>query len=107
MDVVWLKRDVRLLDHGPFAAVAKESDRKVCILYLYEPDQLSHQKVHGSHLHFINKSLYLLDCILSGESKVEKELVYKDELKFITVCYGECVDIFQKLHSIHPIKNIY
>ena len=107
MDVVWLKRDVRLLDHGPFAAVAKESDRKICILYLYEPDQLSQPTVHGSQLHFINEGLYSLDCKLSGRSKVDKDLLYKDELKCITVCYGECVDIFQKLHSIHPIKNIY
>ena len=48
LDVVWLKRDVRLHDHGPLHT-ASTSGRRFLILFIYEPDQLAHHSVHGSH----------------------------------------------------------
>lgn len=54
MDVVWLKRDVRLHDHGPFAEVFKNNRPFFVVLYLYEPSQLSEPTVHGSHVQFVN-----------------------------------------------------
>jgi deoxyribodipyrimidine photolyase len=65
MDVVWLKRDVRLHDHGPLSAIAQRTDRKVCILYLYEPGQPREPSVHGSHIAFFNEGLLDLDPIIS------------------------------------------
>lgn len=67
MDVVWLKRDIRLHDHGPFEEISK-SNNPFCIIYLFEPDQLSEPTVHGSHVSFINESLVDLDLLLSGAS---------------------------------------
>ncbi|KAK3254665.1 hypothetical protein CYMTET_36128 [Cymbomonas tetramitiformis] len=61
MDVVWIKRDARLHDHGPFAHVGA---RPFCVLYCYEPDQLAHHSVHGSHIGFINEGLQDLDNAL-------------------------------------------
>ena len=50
MDVVWLKKDCRLIDHAPLHYIASSSSNRPCIiLYLYEPDQLSEKTVHGSH----------------------------------------------------------
>ena len=60
IDVVWLKKDVRLHDHGPLRA-ASSSKRKFAIIYIYEPDQLSHHSVHGSHVHFANEGIVDLD----------------------------------------------
>ena len=42
IDVVWLKHDVRLHDHGPLSLLARDnaSSRPCIILYLYEPDQV-------------------------------------------------------------------
>ena len=79
IDVVWLKRDVRLIDHGPLSEVLTEArtvaaaqtpmgcnnttkqqqqqQRKFVILYLYEPDQLREPTVHGSHLRFVHEGL--------------------------------------------------
>ena len=50
MDVVWLKRDLRIHDHGPFAEIIK-SNNPFCILYLFEPDQLSEPKAINRVLH--------------------------------------------------------
>lgn len=36
IDVVWLKKDVRLHDHAPLAA-ACTSGRKFAVVYIYEP----------------------------------------------------------------------
>ena len=44
MDVVWLKRDARLHDHGPIAD-AQASGRPWLLLYIYEPDMLAHKTV--------------------------------------------------------------
>jgi deoxyribodipyrimidine photolyase len=81
IDVVWLKRDVRLIDHGPLSEVLagatraaatqipkgcnnsnsdttkQQQQRKFVILYLYEPDQLREPTVHGSHLRFMHEGL--------------------------------------------------
>ncbi len=56
MDVVWMKKDVRLRDHAPLVEAA-ESGRDFLLLYVYEPDQLSHHSVHGSHVLFGNEGL--------------------------------------------------
>ncbi len=65
LDIVWLKRDIRLMDHAPLAT-ASSSDRPLLILYNYEPDQLSEHSVHGSHVCFVNEGLIDLDQKLSG-----------------------------------------
>ena len=68
IDVVWLKKDVRWTDHGPFSEVSgvgggaafhtrEQQRRKFVIIYLYEPDQLREHSVHGSHLRFIHEGL--------------------------------------------------
>ena len=63
MDVVWLKKDVRLHDHAPLSA-ACASGRPFLIVYLYEPDQLGHKTLHGSHVLFANEGLVDLDARL-------------------------------------------
>ena len=40
IDVVWLKKDVRLHDHAPIAAAAV-SGRRFALLYIYEPGQVN------------------------------------------------------------------
>lgn len=41
VDVVWLKKDLRLHDHGPLSLIAQSLSARQCIiLYLYEPDQV-------------------------------------------------------------------
>ena len=62
--------NVRLQDHGPLAEVSKTTaPHPVLILYNYEPDQLSHHSVHGSHVLFVNEGLVDFDRELSRGSK--------------------------------------
>ncbi|MEM9305567.1 MAG: FAD-binding domain-containing protein, partial [Pseudomonadota bacterium] len=53
--VVWLKRDLRLLDHAPLAAAA--ADEETVVLFIYEPEILASPEFETSHLLFINACL--------------------------------------------------
>ena len=95
MDVVWLKRDVRLHDHGPLAA-ASRSDRPCVVLYLYEPDQLREPTVHGSHVAVINEGLLDLEQQLNnnkGAATTTKAVFTK-----LTICHAGAVETLEALH---------
>ena len=59
VQVVWFKRDLRVLDHYPLALASR---RGACLcLYVYEPEVLESAEFDPSHLVFINQSLAELD----------------------------------------------
>ena len=97
MDVVWLKRDVRLHDHAPLSAAVSGS-KPFCVLYVYEPDQLAHHSVHGSHVHFANEGLVDLDRNISG--------MLGNIGPCITICEGEITDILSQLDKVRKIDRI-
>ncbi len=101
IDVVWLKRDARLHDHGPFSTVSQSASPFV-VLYLYEPDQVMLQTVHGSHIRFYNEGLRELDDKLSG---VMRPGPAKD-LRAITACYANAVETLTALHRKRPIGRL-
>jgi len=97
MDVVWLKRDVRLHDHVPLATAAA-SGRPFALLFLYEPDQLSHETVHGSHVAFVNEGLQELEQrlrALSGGSEADR---------FITTSLSEATEALEALQQRTCLK---
>jgi deoxyribodipyrimidine photo-lyase len=108
MDVVWLKRDVRLCDHGPFAEIAKLSNHNTpfLILYLWEPDQLAEPTVHGSHLHFINEGLVDLEQRLQQQ---QQQLVSDEKPKqfqCLTVCHATMIDTLEYILKRRPIRRL-
>lgn len=113
MDVVWLKRDLRIHDHGPFAEIIK-SNNPFCILYLFEPDQLSEPTVHGSHISFINESLVDLDRTLSGIIRNDNRENHMDDdddignysFQCITVCHANAVYTMNSIHHKTKINRI-
>ena len=101
MDVVWLKKDVRLHDHGPLSNVSR-SGRPFMVLYVYEPDQLRHPCVHGSHVHFQNEGLTELDIRIGemlGEGKSKRG-------GGITFMHSEITEALTKIHSRNNIKRL-
>lgn len=98
MDVVWLKRDARLHDHGPLWK-ASTSGRAFCILFLYEPDQLCEQTVHGSHICFVNEGLEAMDKALRTiRGNLEKPCI-----KYVK---DDAISSFNGLHASNPIARI-
>ena len=109
IDVIWLKKDIRILDHGPLGYVAK-SGKLFLLVFIYEPSQLSHYSVHGSHIHFANEGLLELDrriksmCIVGNN----KDIPHPDSTSpCITFMRGEAVEMFEKIHrEYYPIGKI-
>ena len=119
MDIVWLKRDVRLTDHGPLSYIlrdnhniqhAHEHANPLLILYCYEPDQLSEPTVHGSHVAFCNEGLVDFDRRLSDDDdrKLDEKQqdVYKYTFQCLTVCHAGVVHTFQQILNQYPIRQI-
>ena len=97
MDVVWLKKDVRLHDHAPLSAAVSGS-KPFCVLYVYELDQLTHHSVHGSHVHFANEGLMDLERNISRSMG--------NTGPCITICKGEITRVLSQLDKVRKIDRI-
>ena len=111
MDVVWLKKDVRLHDHAPLSLIAADGSSRPClILFLYEPDQLSEKTVHGSHVAFVNEGLVDLDLRLSGLggsiADSDIDLHRRHQFRCITVCRAGAAFTLRAIHRQRPIHQI-
>jgi len=59
VQVVWFKRDLRVIDHHPLAAASRRGP--VVCLYVYEPEVIAADDFDPAHLIFINQALAELD----------------------------------------------
>ena len=98
MQVVWLKRDLRLRDHAPlFEAVerAAAGDAPVLVLYIYEPSLWSESELGEAHLRFVNESLAELDAGLRARGA------------HLVTRIGEAVPVLAALHRALPIRRLW
>lgn len=58
--IVWMKRDLRLMDHQPLAVAIKDG-YPILLLYCYEPILVNHDHASERHFRFIGQSLVDLD----------------------------------------------
>lgn len=72
VSVVWLKRDLRLLDHAPLVEAASRGP--VVVLYVYEPRLWQRPVYDRSHLDFVNQSLQDLE---RGLARVGGRITYR------------------------------
>ena len=94
MNVVWLKRDLRLADHAPLAA-AIDRGEPLLLLYIVEPTLLRDPHYRGRHWHFISQSLQAMNHELA-------ELGAQ-----IQVLEGEPVTLLNTLHQSQPIGHLF
>lgn len=102
MNVIWLKRDCRLRDHGPLAH-ALEDKNPFLLLYIYEPDQLGQSTVHGSHINFVNEGLVDLGA------RIERILGLPPTNECSGVIHintGEATAVLSEIHSKRRIAKL-
>lgn len=93
LELVWLKRDLRLHDHAPLHLAAR---RGPCLaIYVYEPELLSHPTTHARHLGFVNECLRELEEGLRARGG-----------RLITRV-GHLPEVFDRLHAEHPIARLW
>ena len=98
LQVVWLKRDLRLADHRPLAAAIEAADRtggRVAIVYVYEPDYWRLPDTDVRHLTAINRALKPLRAAVrerGGE---------------VLLRVGDVVETLQSLHETHGVAGLH
>ena len=68
INVVWLKKDLRLNDHEAFAA-AENNGLPYLIVYFFEPTLISHPATSSRHLQFIYASVQSMNAQLCNVGK--------------------------------------
>ncbi len=63
VEVVWFKRDLRVIDHHALSSASRRGRPVIC-LYVYEPDVIEADDFDPSHLVFINQALTELNQAL-------------------------------------------
>jgi deoxyribodipyrimidine photo-lyase len=94
VNIVWLKRDLRMHDHAPFYH-ASQNDVPVLPLYIVEPDYWAQPFASPRHWHFIHDCLQELrtDCASLGQPLIVRQ--------------GECVQVLSDLSKQFTINNIF
>lgn len=94
INIVWLKRDLRLQDHEPLF-LAEKSDLPYLIVFMFEPSLIKHLDTSNRHLQFIYHSIQGLNLELT---KCHRN---------VELFYGEALNVFCFLNNNYKIKNIY
>lgn len=94
VNIVWLKRDLRLRDHAPLKQAAQTGHR-VLLLYIFEPMLLNDPHYSERHWRFVQQSLDDLDSQLSSY-----------QCRVLVAC-GNARTVFQQLCGQVRIHGVY
>ncbi len=94
VNVVWLKRDLRLRDHQPLLN-ASTSGKPVLLVYIVEPSALRDPHMDIRHWRFISQSLADLDEQLRPYDRS------------VCLLYGKAQDVLTSLHRAVGINTLF
>ncbi len=94
VQIVWLKRDLRLRDHAPLAAAA-EGSAPVLLLYCFEPELVANPHYSERHWRFIYESLVDLNRQLEPLGGQ------------VLICHHTVVPTLQWLHRHFRIQALF
>ncbi|MCD0177129.1 deoxyribodipyrimidine photo-lyase, partial [Deinococcus sp. 14RED07] len=91
--LVWFKKDLRVRDHAPLREAARRGP--VLPVFIYEPEQLTHEEFAGHHLTYLNDSLRELDASLRALGTP------------LVVRIGEAVTVLEELRAAHDVRAVW
>ncbi len=94
INIVWLKRDLRVRDHAPLDA-AEKAGLPFLIIYVYEPSIISAQDTSYRHLYFISSSLSGMNDFFFPYGKK------------VNIFYAEMPDVLEDLADRYDIDSIF
>lgn len=94
LQIVWLKKDLRVEDHRPLAEAVRGGGA-VVVLYVYEPEMIGADDFDASHLVFINQSLAEVDARLRNIGGR------------LTLRTGRLPEVFDELDSEHGVAGLW
>ena len=93
INIVWLKRDLRLQDHEPMYR-AEQDGIPYFIIYLFEPSVIYYPDTSLRHLQFVYHAIKSLNKRLKNYNRT------------IEVFYGEAIDVFTFLTKTYTIQQL-
>ena len=94
INIVWLKRDLRLQDHEPLHK-AEQEGIPYLIIYLFEPSIIQYPDTSLRHLQFVYHAIKSLDKRLKNYNRT------------IDVFYGEATDVFTFLTKTYNVRQLF
>jgi deoxyribodipyrimidine photo-lyase len=94
INIVWIKRDIRLQDHVPLH-MAEQGGLPYLILYIFEPSLMAYADTSLRHLQFVYHAL----VEMSAEAVKLGQQLY--------LSYGEATDIFTDLFQAFEVKTVF
>ena len=94
INVVWLKKDLRLQDHESFAA-AEKSSLPYLTVYFFEPELIAHSATSDRHLQFIY-----------GSIREMKESLQTFNQQILTM-HCNAADGFLSILNQYDVKNVF
>ena len=94
INIVWLKRDLRTRDHEPLAA-AEAAGKPYLILYIFDPDVITHPDTSERHLRFQYRSLVTMNDSIPAKNPA------------IQIFYGNTTAVFTWLFEKYSVENLY
>ena len=94
INIVWLKRDIRTIDHEALH-IAELNKLPYLPIYIFDSNLIKHPDTSDRHLQFIYHSIIDINRKLSAYNKE------------VNIFYGESKNIFKELLNRFDIKNIY
>ena len=94
INIVWLKRDIRTQDHAPLQA-AEDAGIPYRIIFLFEPDLITHPDTSIRHLQFQYHSLLDFNQRL------------KPFYRGANIFHANAVQVFKHLLANHEVKNVF
>jgi deoxyribodipyrimidine photo-lyase len=94
VNIVWLKRDLRLQDHEPLHK-AEQASIPYIIIYLFESSIIEYPDTSPRHLQFIYHSIKSLNKRLKNYNRC------------VDVFYGEAIDVFTFLSKNYSIQQLF
>ena len=94
INIVWLKRDLRLQDHEPLYR-AEQAGIPYIIVYLFEPSIIAYPDTSLRHLQFVYHSIKSLDTKLQN---------FKRE---VVVFHAEALEVFNFLQRSYDLQQLF
>lgn len=94
MEVVWFKRDLRVLDHAPLTEASQRAN-PVLPLYIVEPSLLAGEDYDPSHWTFTSSCLRELRADLAALGQP------------LVVRVGEALSVLRRIHAEHGIARLW
>ncbi len=94
INIVWLKRDLRLQDHEPFLLTEKEANEYVPI-YLFEPSMLAYPDSSLRHQQFVYHSILAMNKVLKNYNRQ------------VIIFYAEALEVFSFLNNRFSIDHVF